>query len=145
MSRKTFRGGADNSRTMLYDHVDLRVSDIAKTRNLYDTLLPALGCTDSQEDSNSICWYGPGLDRERAFFGLMADPDHRPNESRLAFRGASIEEVDRLAALAKQAGALAYEAPHVCDEYMPFYYAAFFEDADGNKLEICFRTELNRE
>jgi|HubBroStandDraft_5_1064220.scaffolds.fasta_scaffold10820_4 catechol 2,3-dioxygenase-like lactoylglutathione lyase family enzyme len=125
--------------SMLYDHVDLRVSDITKTRNLYDTLLPALGCTDLQEDSNSICYYAPGFDRKRPFFGIIAEAQHRPNESRIAFRATSIEDVDRLAGLAKQAGALAYEAPHVCDEYTPFYYAAFFEDADGNKLEICYR------
>ena len=124
---------------MLYDHVDLRVSDKQKTRNLYDTLLPALGCTDLQEDANSICYYAPGFARDRAFFGIIEEPGHRPNGSRLAFRASSIEEVDRLAALAKQAGALAYEAPHICEEYTPFYYAAFFEDADGNKLEICFR------
>lgn len=124
---------------MLYDHVDLRVSDVSKTRNLYDTLLPALGCTDLQEDWNSVCYYAPGVDRERAFFGIIAEPGHRPNGSRLAFRAGSIKEVDRLGQLAKQAGALSYEAPHVCAEYTPFYYAAFFEDADGNKLEICYR------
>jgi catechol 2,3-dioxygenase-like lactoylglutathione lyase family enzyme len=126
---------------MLYDHVDQRVSDISKTRALYDTLLPALGCTDLQEGSNSVCYYAPGIDRERAFFGIIAEANHRPNESRLAFRARDCAEVDRLAAIAKQAGALAYEAPHVCDEYTPFYYAAFFEDADGNKLEICFRAK----
>ena len=126
---------------MLYDHVDLRVSDIWKTRALYDSLLPALGCTDLQEDSNSVCYYAPGFDRERAFFGIIVEANHRPNESRIAFRARDRAEVDRLAAIAKQAGALAYEAPHVCEEYTPFYYAAFFEDADGNKLEICFRAK----
>lgn len=124
---------------MLYDHVDLRVTDIAKARNLYNTLLPALGCTYVQEDFNSICWYGPGPDRQRAFFGIILDPNHRPNATRVAFRGASVEDVDRLAALAKQAGASAFEAPHLCEEYTPAYYAAFFEDADGNKLEVCYR------
>ena len=54
-------------------------------------------------------------------------------------RAADRAEVDRLAAIAREAGAAAFEAPHVCEEYTPFYYAAFFEDADGNKLEICYR------
>jgi catechol 2,3-dioxygenase-like lactoylglutathione lyase family enzyme len=126
---------------MLYDHVDLRVSDITTTRALYDRLLPALGCTDLQEDFNSVCYYAPGVDRERAFFGIIAEANHRPNESRIAFRARNRAEVDRLAAIANQAGAQAYEGPHVCQEYTPFYYAAFFEDADGNKLEICFRAQ----
>ncbi|MBV8151939.1 MAG: hypothetical protein JOY59_10310 [Candidatus Eremiobacteraeota bacterium] len=57
----------------------------------------------------------------------------------MALRAADRGEVDRLAALAREAGAMAFEAPHVCVEYTPFYYATFFEDVDGNKLEICYR------
>lgn len=26
-----------------------------------------------------------------------------------------------------------------CEDYTPHYYAVFFEDPDGNKLEICYR------
>jgi predicted lactoylglutathione lyase len=71
--------------------------------------------------------------------GLVLDAHHRPNGTRLALRALDRLEVDRLAELARSAGALAFEPPHVCTEYTPFYYAAFFEDADGNKLEICYR------
>jgi len=124
---------------MLYDHIDLRVSDVAKVRTLYDTLLPAMGCSLITEDADSVCYYRPGEERSAAFLGLLADPAHRPNETRIAFRAADRAEVDRLAELARNAGARAFEAPHVCEEYMPVYYATFFEDADGNKLEICYR------
>lgn len=124
---------------MLYDHVDLRINDLAKTRSLYDALLPAIGCSEVREDAESVCYYWPGGDRAKPFFGLVRDPGHRPNGSRLAFRAGSRAEVDRLAAVAEAAGARAFEAPHVCREYTPFYYAAFFEDAEGNKLEVCFR------
>ena len=53
-------------------------------------------------------------------------------------------EVDRLAEIARASGATAFEPPHVCEEYTPFYYATFFEDADGNKLEICYRKPRSR-
>ena len=124
---------------MLFDHVDLRVSDLSKVRPLYDALLPAMGFSRVAEDADSICYYQPGEDRSVPFFGLDLDPGHRPNGSRLALRAGSRAEVDRLAQIARDAGAGAFEAPHVCEEYTPFYYAAFFQDADGNKLEICFR------
>jgi catechol 2,3-dioxygenase-like lactoylglutathione lyase family enzyme len=124
---------------MLYDHIDLRVSDLAKTRPLYDTLLPGMGFSDIVVDSESVCYYRPGGDRSNPFLGLVLDPHHRPNGTRLALRALGRLEVDRLAELARSAGALAFEPPHVCTEYTPFYYAAFFEDADGNKLEICYR------
>jgi catechol 2,3-dioxygenase-like lactoylglutathione lyase family enzyme len=139
MSRKKIFAAERVAHPMLYDHVDLRVSHLAKTRALYDTLLPALGCSYVDEDSNSICYYAPGKARDRAFFGIIVHANHRPDETRLAFRASSVEHVDRLAELAKQAGAQAYEPPHECAEYTRFYYAAFFEDADGNKLEICYR------
>ncbi|HEX4014465.1 MAG TPA: hypothetical protein VHX17_11360 [Candidatus Cybelea sp.] len=124
---------------MLFDHVDLRVANLAKARVLYDALLPAMGFAHIAEDQNSVCYYRRGEERSNAFFGIVADAAHQPNGTRIALWGASREEVDRLAAIARTAGAAAFEQPQVCEEYTPFYYAAFFEDADGNKLEICFR------
>jgi catechol 2,3-dioxygenase-like lactoylglutathione lyase family enzyme len=124
---------------VLFDHVDLRVSDFSKVRALYDALLPAMGYSQIAEDAQSLCYYRPGNDRSAPFFGLDLDPTHRRNGSRLALRAPDRAGVDGLAAIAQAAGAAAFEAPHVCEEYTPFYYAAFFEDADGNKLEICYR------
>jgi catechol 2,3-dioxygenase-like lactoylglutathione lyase family enzyme len=47
--------------------------------------------------------------------------------------------VDRVAKLVREAGGEALEGPEVCADYSPGYYAFFFEDPDGNKLEICCR------
>ena len=124
---------------MLFDHVDWRVSDFAKVRKLYDALLPAMGYSRISQDAESICYYHPGDHRAEAFFGIDLDPRHRPNGSRIALRGRDRADVDRLAEIARAAGAAAFEPAHVCEEYTPFYYATFFEDAEGNKLEICYR------
>jgi catechol 2,3-dioxygenase-like lactoylglutathione lyase family enzyme len=124
---------------MLFDHVDLRVGDFSKVRRLYDTLLPAMGFTYLVEDADSICYYRREGDRSAPFLGLVLDPRHRPNGTRVALGAASRAEVDRLAETARAAGATAFEPPHVCEEYTPLYYATFFEDAEGNKLEICYR------
>jgi catechol 2,3-dioxygenase-like lactoylglutathione lyase family enzyme len=126
---------------MLFDHVDLRVSDLGKVRGLYDALLPAMGFSRIAQDADNICYYRPGEDRSAPFFGIDVDPNHRPNGTRIALRAADRAEVDRLAAVAHGAGAIAFEPPHVCEEYTPFYYATFFEDPDGNKLEICYRAQ----
>jgi catechol 2,3-dioxygenase-like lactoylglutathione lyase family enzyme len=124
---------------MLFDHADLRVSDLAKVRGLYDALLPAMGFTTVVEAAGSVCYYSPGDARSAPFFGLEVDPSHRPNNSRLAFRANSRAEVDRLAGIAQAHGAKSFEPAELCEEYIPLYYATFFEDADGNKLEVCFR------
>lgn len=122
---------------MLHDHVDLRVSSLSLVRPLYDVLLPALGYTRVTGDDSCVYYHLPGDNVD--FFGLNADPQHRPNGTRIAFASHTRADVDRLAAIAQRNGAQAFEAPHLCTEYDQNYYATFFEDADGNKLEICCR------
>jgi predicted lactoylglutathione lyase len=122
----------------LYDHIDLRVRDLAKVRALYDALLPALGFSRLEEDGENVNYHLEAEDRWQPFFGLMSDSQHRPNGTRIAFRAVSRDDVDRLARIARLSGARSLEGP---EDYggSPRYYAAFFEDVDGNKLEICFR------
>lgn len=122
-----------------FDHIDLRVINLDAERRLYDVLLPALGLTEIHE-SAGVCEYyeiaQPG--EPRRFFGLNADPAHRSNATRICFTAASPSDVDRLAAVARAAGARAMEGPEI-----PYsaekYYAVFFEDGSGNKLEIAYR------
>jgi len=123
---------------MLYDHIDLRVSDLERARKLYDPLMTAMGFTRFDTDGRNINYHLPSPDRAQPFFGLMEQAGHRGDASRVAFRSETREDVDRLAAIARDAGARAFEGPENY-ENAAWYYAAFFEDADGNKLEICYR------
>lgn len=70
------------------------------------------------------------------FFGITESANHVPNENRIAFWAAGNEEVDRLAKVASEAGAVNVEGPI---NYEPGYRAVFFEDPWGNRLEICHR------
>jgi hypothetical protein len=47
------------------------------------------------------------------FFGFTHDPNHKPNENRIAFRADSRAEVDRIAEVARAAGALNIEGPEL--------------------------------
>lgn len=124
---------------MLYDHVDLRVSNLARCRGLYDALMRAMGYPVANEDPETVTWYAQCDPKANPFFGIMLEAEHRPNGTRIAFRAAGRDEVDRLAGIVRTAGARAFEPAHLCEEYSPSYYATFFEDAEGNKLEICYR------
>ena len=122
----------------LYDHIDLRVRDLAEARPFYEVLLPALGFMRETRIPN---WFqyeaaAPG-DGPAAFFGVTQSPGHVPNESRIAFWAESPAEVDRLVGIATGAGARNVEGPEWEDET---YYAVYFEDPCGNRLEICHRT-----
>lgn len=124
---------------MLLDHVDFRVRDFTRTRALYDALLPAMGYTKVNADDESAGYHLPGETGAEPFFWLVGDPQHEPNGTRVAFAARDRADVDRLTAIAQNAGATAFEAPALIEEYGASYYAAFFEDAEGNKLEICCR------
>ena len=125
-------------KTRLFDHIDLRVNDWKIAHRFYAQLLPALGFETDKSDATWGTFESSG-DGPAEFFGFIEDRAHRPNESRIAFWAASREEVDRLAEIVRQAGGFNLEGPQVWPEYTPGYYALFFEDPSGNKLEICFR------
>lgn len=124
---------------MLFDHVDLRVRDLAATRPLYDALLRALGYTKINADEDSAGYHRPDETGAEPFLWLSADAGHVPNGTRIALHAAGRAQVDRLAGIARENGAVHFEPPQLIEEYGRNYYAAFFEDAEGNKLEICFR------
>jgi catechol 2,3-dioxygenase-like lactoylglutathione lyase family enzyme len=123
----------------LFDHIDLRVSNIGRARRLYDAFLPALGLTEIEVDPGFISYQAPGDKQRSPFVGLDEKPDHRGNANRIAFWVDTEEEVNRLGEIVRAAGAQVIEGPEYCAEYKPGYYAVFFEDEDGNKWEVCCR------
>ncbi len=119
-----------------FDHIDLRVPDLEEVRPFYSRLLPALGFSEDVSWPDWIQFVAPG-EGGTEFFGVTQDPDHRPNQNRIAFWAESTEEVDRVAALLHEIGAQNIEGP---DWYEgDFYYVVFFEDPAGNRLELCHR------
>ncbi|WP_009961466.1 VOC family protein [Verrucomicrobium spinosum] len=118
-----------------FDHVDLRVSSLAIVQPFYEALLPALGFTRDEQIEGWLQFEAPeGPVTE--FFGVTESPNHQPNENRIAFWAESPSEVNRLGAIAVAAGANHVEGPRY---EAPQYYAIFFEDPCGNRLEICHR------
>jgi catechol 2,3-dioxygenase-like lactoylglutathione lyase family enzyme len=126
-------------KTRRLDHIDLRVKDFARAMKFYEKLLPEIGFTCNRSDQTWGTFYSPGGDKPDEFFGFTEDPNHRPNGTRISFWAGRREEVDRIAKIIRQIGGHTLEGPELCQEYSPGYYAFFFEDPDGNKLEICCR------
>jgi catechol 2,3-dioxygenase-like lactoylglutathione lyase family enzyme len=122
----------------LYDHIDLRVKDRAVAQRFYEQILPALGFTADESGQEWGAFYA-GAAGPVEFFGFIEDHNHRPNESRIAFWAESRTEVDRITEVVRRAGGRNLEGPQVWTEYSPGYYALFFEDPSGNKLEVCHR------
>ena len=134
------KGFGDSVR--IYDHIDLRVKSLAEAQSFYEALLPALGFTRDAGIHGWLQFEAIGVDGAVEFFGVTESPQHKANECRIAFWAESNSAVDRLAEIVVKAGARNVEGPGY-DEG-PGYYAVFFEDPSGNRLEICHRAEEAR-
>ena len=122
-----------------YDHIDLRVNSLAEARPFYQALLPALGFTRNVAIEGWLSFEAAGMDGATEFFGVTESPRHIANECRIAFWADSTREVDRLAEIVVRAGARNVEGPGYYEGHG--YYAIFFEDLSGNRLEICHRSQ----
>ena len=123
-------------KTRGFDHIDLRVKDIAAAGKFYAKFLPQLGFVKEKPGKKFHIFYSAGGDKPSEFFGLVQDKRHKPNGTRIAFWADTRREVDRVAKLVRKAGAKAMEGPEICKDYSAGYYAGFFEDPDGNVLKL---------
>lgn len=123
-----------------YGHIDLRVVDLASAVPFYAALLPALGFTLEFHGEEWKVWATEDELPGAAYFAVTEDADHAANANRVAFWAASADEVDRLAAVVRDAGGRITGGPRQCPEYGGNYYAVYFEDPSGNRLEVVHRT-----
>jgi catechol 2,3-dioxygenase-like lactoylglutathione lyase family enzyme len=138
------------------DHVDMSVGDPERSIPFYAAFFEALGYTRLHFDHPDYAATPP----RRASWALRypggaafgvevrpADPERRhapvdryaPGLHHMAFHAASRAEVDRVHAAVRDAGGTVLDPP--CDYggqpgYQEGYYAAFFADPDGVKLEV---------
>jgi catechol 2,3-dioxygenase-like lactoylglutathione lyase family enzyme len=125
-----------------FSHIDLRVRSFAKVTDFYRALLPELGFTVWWGEEGGE-WRGASTEEPfpgKAFFGFTENPEHQPSETCIAFWVNTPEEVDRIGQVVRRAGAQNIEGPATSPEYSEDYYAVFFEDPDGNRLEVVHRT-----
>lgn len=124
-------------------HVDLVVSSIERSLPFYRDLLGPLGwhgVTEVQGERNETIWYlwGPGssLGVREALTTREAPFDrYEIGVHHVAFEAASRAAVDERAAWVSTQGGEIESGPEEY-WYSPGYYAVFFYDPDGMKLEI---------
>jgi glyoxylase I family protein len=123
-------------------HVDLVVSSIERSLPFYTELLGPLGFTrvgEVEGERGETIWYIGGPGTAVGLREALAESDpydrYRVGLHHLAFEADSRAEVDERAGWVRAQG-LDLESEPQEYTYLPGYYAVFFYDPDGLKLEI---------
>lgn len=81
----------------LFDHIDLRVRSFSAARPFYAAFLPAVGFSEFCETPIGIAFDAVRDHPKPEFVGLIEDPDHVPNATRMAQRLGAFAGGDRSA------------------------------------------------
>ncbi len=133
----------------LIHHIDLNVSDLDRSRAFYDRILREIGYVpvdySAPGDPAGYDWIAPATSGIRLSIGLYqartpaAKHDRfAPGIHHLALRADSRKQVDQLYQTLLQVNAQILDPPKDYPKYEPGYYAVFFLDPDGIKLEYVF-------
>ena len=122
----------------MFDHVEIRVGDFARSKSFYEKALAPLGirlqwCTESAAGFGSGAVVGAD-GQERTEFLIEAGEPLTPRVH-VAFRAASRDAVDAFHAGALEGGGADNGGPGLRVDYHPGYYAAFALDPDGHNVE----------
>lgn len=113
-------------------YVTLGTSDLARAAKFYDALASELGTKRMMESDTFIAWGeqggGAGIGLTKPFDGNAATVG---NGVMVALECKSREQVDKVYNLARSLGAPCEGPP---GERFPGFYAGYFRDPDGNKL-----------
>lgn len=135
----------------IIDHLQITVKDLKKAEAFYDKIMPLLGFDLSKKSTGrveandfDVIEYTHeniiiGFNSPRLTFKDDTVNRRKPGSlHHLAFKASSKLEIDTLHPLIEEAGAQIVHPPKYYPEHGSNYYALFFKDLDGIKLEIVF-------
>jgi catechol 2,3-dioxygenase-like lactoylglutathione lyase family enzyme len=123
-----------------FDHVDLTVNDLARSAAFYDLVLGELGFRRAPDAGQSVI-----LANGITSIAVRAASDtargaafdrYRVGLHHLALRAARRIDVDRFYEFLLREGIAVLDPPAEYPQYGEGYYAVFFADPDGLKLEL---------
>jgi catechol 2,3-dioxygenase-like lactoylglutathione lyase family enzyme len=119
----------------MIDHIELFVSDGARSRSFYDGALAPLGIKVVMAVGTKVQALGYGVDRP--FFWVTPSPN-LTGPLHVAFTAENRAQVDAFHAAALAAGGRDNGGPGLRPHYHPNYYGAFVFDPDGHNIEaVC--------
>ena len=122
----------------MYDHIGLRVKDLAASVRFYRSALEPLG-HELGYSSEAMAGFGSA---DATGLWLSATPDAGERGVHLAFGAPDRAAVERFYKKGIAAGGRDNGPPGLRADYGPSYFAAFLVDPDGNNVEaVCLAEE----
>lgn len=129
------------------DHIYITVRDLDRSIAYYDPVMRLLGFrkgTTPIGGERHVHYFNPVTQYTlRPAHRLLAHNPYQPGVHHVCFRVDTREHVDAAAAGLRTLG-VAVTPPQLYPEYAPDYYATFFADPDGIRLEIVALRRLRR-
>ena len=123
--------------TFMFDHVTIRVADLAASERFYRTTLGQLGIEPTRVDVNRVAWSD--------FSIMVADGEHPPTRHlHVAFVSPTRENVEAFWRAGLSAGGKDDGEPGERPQYTDGYYGAFLRDPDGNSSEAVIHSDVRR-
>lgn len=133
------------------DHIQITVSNMGEAEPFYDALLPILGFDLARKTRAYVADHDfdvveythesitIGINSPREAFRDQPVNRRKPGSlHHLAFRASNRKEVDTLFQQIKDIGAEIVHEPRFFPQHGERYYACYFKDPGGIKLEVMF-------
>ena len=126
-----------------FRHLMINVGELAVSRDFYEQVLGFLNYKRAHE-SSTYCMWNPvsggcsfGIWQTDATFVDAPYQREGVGFQHLAFNAENRQQIDDLYQVLLKLNATVLDPPCECPEYSPTYYAVYFEDPDGLKLEVA--------
>jgi hypothetical protein len=125
----------------VFDHLGITVENVTRSMPQFDAVLQALGF-DRTDGDGSVSWYREGetelilMPAREA--GTGPHIHGHVGWQHLAFAMDSPAEVDRLHAIAVDAGWMPVRDPKTYPRFTDQYYASFLEEENGIRIEFMY-------
>ncbi|MUG92143.1 bleomycin resistance protein [Scytonema sp. UIC 10036] len=129
------------------NHLSLTVSDRSLSEPFYDQILQFMGYQQVERNEEFTMWWQQNAGAILIYNSRPDSPNkihdrYSPGLHHLAFNAESREQVDKLYQIVLDMGGTILDSPAEYNHYAPGYYAFFFADPDGIKLEFVHMPNL---
>lgn len=122
-------------------HTKIAVSDFKKSHSFYMDIFMELGYKQVSDKEGSAIWASPGGYGILLAQAKIINYEYKfgaPGLHHLCLKALSTELVDQIYKLVMEKGVYVSGVPQKYPEFTDKYYAVYFSDPDGIKLEVAY-------